>query len=156
MFTFFQFLSFSPRSSCCSSYCCCCRQQFVVCAFVCLVSFRSPCHFPSVHSFFYASHSLSFVRSFRSSHFDCNILSIYEGKDISLLDMPMSSVAVRRSHPPHSLYYYLLSLHPHQSHYDTVVCACVHVCSITIANDAFTCKIVAAHLPMLQLLCCFR
>lgn len=37
----------------------------------------------------------SFVRSFRSSHFDCNILSIYEGKDISLLGMPMSSVAVR-------------------------------------------------------------
>lgn len=79
-------------------------------------------------SFCFLCFALSIV-SFARSHFDCNILSIYEGKDISLLDMPMSSVSELRSHPLHS-----------RSLYYVCVRVCASVLLITIANDTFTCK----------------
>lgn len=116
-----------------SCSCCCC----LVCVFS--VSFRSSCYiFPHFIRFsLFCTVCLSFVRS----HYDCNILSIYEGKAISLLAVPMSSVVELRSHPLHSLAYsrslsHALCLFAAS----TLVCMCVCVCLITIANDPFTCK----------------
>lgn len=167
MFTFFLVFIFlsplSPRSCSCSCYCCCCRQQFVVCCVcVCacvLVSFRSPCHFPPFH-FFSLCLAQSFVR------FVLRILIVtfcqYMRAKTSLFQICRCHLQlyVALTLRSHSIIICSLCIHTSR----IMIQLCVHVSmhalvcvySITIANDAFTCKIVAAHLPMLQLLCCFR
>lgn len=131
MFTFFQFFSSSSFLLLLSVVCCC---MFGLFSFIMVV-------FPHfTHSFL-----CMLCTVFRSLHFDCNILSIYEGKDISLFRYTDVICSCTSFSPSVIALFYLLSLHLHTSH---IIHSCVCVCVLDYNR-----KRCCSHVKLQQHIC---